>query len=381
MQHGSLKREPRRRGPDVWSFRWRERKENGQTVLRRRTIGNVEKYPTEADVYTAIAETIDQANSGAYRTPIPDLTIADLANHFKHIELAPDNDRRSDSTKSGYRSTLKKWIVPKWGPCRVDQVKAPAVESWLRTLGLSNGSKRKLRDLLHQLYTHAFRYDLYLYPGENPIHWVRQSGQRAFEPDVLLPLEVAQIIGELADREFAMFVIAAFTALRRSEIFGLKWMDIDFNSKTITVRRSLVRQVEGRCKTAASMASVPLHAVIEAALVKWREQSYYTSQEDWVFASPFSQGKLPFTSNSPIKKVKEIARMLGINKRIGWHTFRHTFGSELIDRGTNLRVVQELMRHRSLTSTLNIYTRAVTKSKRRAQSTLIKRVLGKKSAA
>jgi hypothetical protein len=67
MQQGSLRKEARRGGPEVWSFRWRERDGNGKTVLRRTTIGNVEEYSTEAKACRAIAEIIREVNSGEFR--------------------------------------------------------------------------------------------------------------------------------------------------------------------------------------------------------------------------------------------------------------------------------------------------------------------------
>ncbi|HEY0162590.1 MAG TPA: tyrosine-type recombinase/integrase, partial [Edaphobacter sp.] len=55
-------------------------------------------------------------------------------------------------------------------------------------------------------------------------------------------------------------------------------------------------------------------------------------------------------------------------KRIGLHTFRHTYSTLLKDNGEDVKVVQELMRHANITTTMNIYTHALTPSKRRAQS-------------
>ena len=82
MQQGSLTREARHNGPDIWSFRWREGEGNGKTVLRRITIGSIEEYGTEAEACRAVAGVIRQINSGDIRTQTSHTTIMELVNHF-----------------------------------------------------------------------------------------------------------------------------------------------------------------------------------------------------------------------------------------------------------------------------------------------------------
>ena len=65
----------------------------------------------------------------------------------------------------------------------------------------------------------------------------------------------------------------------------------------------------------------------------------------------------------------------GITKRIGWHTFRHTFSTLLIANGENVKVVQELMRHASSRCTLELYSQAEIKAKRQAQQRLVQMIL------
>ena len=90
---------------------------------------------------------------------------------------------------------------------------------------------------------------------------------------------------------------------------------------------------------------------------------------DWVFASERAFGKLPVWPDSLRQKILQpAAKKAGITKQVGWHTFRHTYSTLLKANGEDVKVVQELMRHANITTTMNIYTRALTPSKRRAQS-------------
>ena len=83
-------------------------------------------------------------------------------------------------------------------------------------------------------------------------------------------------------------------------------------------------------------------------LEDWRTQTPYPLDQDWVFASPFTQGQRPYWPESVLKDhVRPAAKKAGITKHVGWHTFRHSVGSHLGQAGENVKVVQELLRHAS----------------------------------
>jgi len=75
-----------------------------------------------------------------------------------------------------------------------------------------------------------------------------------------------------------------------------------------------------------------------------------------------------------IPLAREAAKRAGIKKRIGWHTFRHTYSTILIANGENVKVVQELMRHASSRCTLEIYFQAKIAAKREAQQRLVQMI-------
>jgi integrase len=95
----------------------------------------------------------------------------------------------------------------------------------------------------------------------------------------------------------------------------------------------------------------------------------YPIDEDWVFASPHSKGKLPYWPGSLYRAhLEPAAKEIGIVGHFGWHTFRHTYATLLKGNGEDVKVVQELMRHANISVTLNIYVQAITQTKRDAQS-------------
>ena len=110
---------------------------------------------------------------------------------------------------------------------------------------------------------------------------------------------------------------------------------------------------------------------IAQALKAWRQESMYTAPTDWVWASPQKQGRQPLWLATVMRYyIQPAARRAGIIKKIGWHTFRHTFSTLIKSLGVDAKVVQELLRHASFKTTMDGYTQALEAPKRQAQAAL-----------
>ena len=189
---------------------------------------------------------------------------------------------------------------------------------------------------------------------------------------MLTPPEIKALINGLGLRERTLVLLVAFTGLRQSELFGLKWGDINLAQGTMNVTRSIVCGVVGPCKTESSQKPMPVQPFVLDGLAKWRESSRYTDSDDWVFASRRHRGRKPIWGQAILRKfIRPVAQRLGIQKRFGWHTFRHTFSTLLRSVGTKFKVMQELLRHSSLRSTLDVYTQAISPAKHAAQAAVL----------
>lgn len=121
-----------------------------------------------------------------------------------------------------------------------------------------------------------------------------------------------------------------------------------FYTKYVLVCSRRVMQHVGDCKTEASRKPVPLDLRLAKVLWDWRLQSPYPTDEDWVFASPHSGGKLPYWPGSLYKAhLEPAAKEVGIVGHFGWHRFRHTYATPQ-SNGHDVKVVQELMRHANI---------------------------------
>src|SRR6516165_8741033 len=369
MQRGSLGMVIRKEGPAVWLFRWSEKGLYGARVQRKRVIGTIERYPNETAARSAVTVLLAEINSEKARIRTRSITVAQLCDHFEQRELAKDNTWRSHATKKTYQAYLNRWVRPHWRQHELAEVRTIQVESWLRRLPLAKSSCAKIRNLMSVLFNHACRYELF---DRNPIHLVRQSAKRRTAPSVLERVEIKALIDGLAIRESTLVLLAASTGLRQSEIFGLKWRDIDFERGTMSVIRSIVYGVVGPCKTESSQKPVPMHPTLADALIQWRNRCTYTKPEDWIFASKRYRGRRPYWGQAILRKyIRPAAQRVGIQKRFGWHTFRHTYSTLLRSVGTEFKVMQELLRHSSFRSTLDVYTQAVTPAKHAAQAAVI----------
>jgi integrase len=366
-QFGTLYREARKNGPDVWVYRWREANAIGKRKLRKQIIGTVRELRTEAEAQQA-AEALRlnanrQADDGA-----PPQTFRMLGEHYRLKEMPIDSQEgKTRGTKLVYNSVLKYHLVPRWGSFPLRRIRTIEVEDWLRSLKLAAASKAKIRNVMSMVMRHAIRWG-WLGQHENPIAMVRASSKRRTVPVILTAAEFRSLLAALQDRERLMGTICATTGMRIGEVLGLKWEDINFDSMTANVLRSFVDGSIGRCKTEVSQQPVPLDEIVLEGLEAWRLVCGYSSAQDWVFASRQTFGKLPMWPDSLRRKVLQpTACKVGISKRIGWHTFRHTYSSLLAQTGNDVRVVQELMRHAKSSTTLEVYTHAGMDKKRVAQ--------------
>jgi integrase len=373
-QQGTIDRVKRKQKPDCWIFRWRETDVNGKRIRRKVIIGTVKEYPTEASALKA-AESLRITINGEHPQPSQQpVSVAALVDHFKQHELGPmdehddDDEGRAYSTRSNYIDILDFHVAPKWGSKTLREVRTVAVEKWLRKLDLARGSKAKIRSIMSVLFNHAIRHE-FLPQGANPITMVRQSAKRMRTPDILEVSELIALFDQLSHRDRAMALLDVVTGLRRSELIGLKWLDVDFDQLELSVTRSVYRQRVGRCKTEISRKPVPLDPWVAQELLTWKRAAPYNQPEDWVFASTRMRGKQPYSPDSILtRSFRPAAKRAKIAKHIGWHTFRRTFSTLLKANGEDIKTVQELLRHATVKMTLEVYAQAVTPAKRQAQS-------------
>jgi integrase len=147
------------------------------------------------------------------------------------------------------------------------------------------------------------------------------------------------------EQDAALFVVAAFTGLRKGELRALRWKDIDLEARLITVSRAFSWDVETSTKS-RKMRTVPLADQAREVLVGLQDRGRFAGREDFVFCRP---------DGGPIDGSAIRYRFIAAQDAAGlrvrrFHDLRHTFGSLMIRR-FDLVAVQSMMGHASITTT------------------------------
>jgi len=273
FQNGCLTTVTRKDGRERWQFRWRSRYPDGSLRPCKRTIGPVSEYPLNSKKLQESLLGLRMKINTDPSTRLGPITVAALVDHYECIELREPEDEESGraySTRCRLKWLLHRWVIPRWGKLNIHDIKTVAVEHWLGTLKketsqggerLARGSRAKIRNAMSALYNHAIRWE---FIDRNPItgpvrgSGVRVSSKRMSIPDILSIEEMQKLISAVRLRERVLIFLDMVTGLRRGELAGLKWEDIDFLNLQINVSRSVVEQHVGKCKTEVSQKPVPI---------------------------------------------------------------------------------------------------------------------------
>jgi len=210
----------------------------------------------------------------------------------------------------------------------------------------------------------------------NPMIFVRQSSVSEYEPVVLTFSQCVDILANLDGMHRVLVLADAATGLRISEILALLWSNVDKAHSCIRVTRAYVYGRFGPPKSKTSKKPVPLHPLLAEALDIWRKETPYSADDDLVFPSMRLKGRKPPRANMLVADhLQPAARKAGIKEPVGFHTLRRTLASALVENGSDIRLVQELLRHSNPGITPDAYARSTTPAKIEAQGWVMRQLL------
>ena len=224
---------------------------------------------------------------------------------------------------------------------------------------------------MHTLFKLATRWEYLPLERRNPLEFVDIKGvtKRRKDSVVLSPDQFRDVISHLPAHVNMISITMGCLGLRVSEALGLQWKDIDWERKTVAIRRSAYRGAIDETKTASSTARLPLAPALEELLLAWKTHSEF----DWVFVNPATG--MPYMSPSLQQRwIRPAGEAIGI-EGLGFHSLRHSYRSWLDSVGVAPGVTKDLMRHSAISTTFNVYGRAMSDEKREANNRVVNMLL------
>lgn len=183
------------------------------------------------------------------------------------------------------------------------------------------------------------------YMAVNPFAKVKLPKQQKENPAFITIDQLDLILGAMKNKTLKAIVHYAFyTGSRRIEVLNLKWKNIDFDKKTITIGDE---NFETKTKT---QRVVPMANDLYSKLWERSNSGKKSSSnpDGFVFAKP---NGFPYHEDVPTKAFKSACREVGIDEKVHFHSLRHSFASYLVQKRVDLFNVQKLLGHSSVTTT------------------------------
>ena len=295
----------------------------------------------------------------------------------------------SPRTFEGNIRNFKLHIAPLIGKMKVYEIDNYAIQKLVNNLidqGYSTDTIKKCKHLISQFFEYAIDNKWVLV---NPTLKVKVKGKRkVYEEDdekyKALPPEIRDMFLEALNKDEANFIkplciTLMFAGLRIGEAIALKWKNIDFKNKTIKVDRAITQvpkfdedgniksrvTVIGDTKTTCSVREIPVTDIVIETLKNWKDKqnekqqtnpdvtSILTAPTSYVFANDDGS----YRTYSGCRKIFDrFKKRNGLNKfNIHFHGLRHTFSNMLFEMNENPKVIQQLLGHRDVKTTITVY--------------------------
>lgn len=308
------------------------------------------------------------------------------------------------STKVNYKYMYDHFVRPVFGKRIIGQIKYSDVKKFYYHLMMEKGVKPNTLDNVHTQLHPAFQMAvrdgiLRLNPTDGVMTEIKKSHiwERKQRHALTIPEQTAFMEYLRSHREYQGWVpvitVLLGTGMRIGECLGLRWDDLDFENRVISVNHSLIYRPDDQGysakhisspKTLAGTRTIPMiDEVFEAFLQEYELQKCigFVSEEvdgysNFVFATATGSVYMPSAVNHAIKRVcdaynKEETLKAKKEKRepillphFTAHNLRHTFCTRVCENESNLKVIQSLMGHADISTTMDIYAEATAEKKK-----------------
>jgi integrase len=339
------------------------------TGKRKRITRNVSGRKHDAEMVEL--ELKQQLKQGAYIEP-KRITVREWLNTW--LKDYKKNALRIN-TYEIYEILINKHIIPALGGAAVQELRPEHIQKLYNDKiaeGLSPKSVRHLHTILRGAFRQAKKNRLVSF---NITESVTLPALKKGQARALTLKEQAKFLAAAEDNPlYPAFMLLMTTGLRRGELLGLRWRNVNLTKKYLEIEENFVPVKGGAVyqqpKTEKSKGKVPLIEPAVECLKKHRQQMLAEGLYDKdrpVFCNDAGGPIMPRSFNHRFEKLREKA---GVGKAVTVHSLRHTFATRLLERGVSMKEVQELLRHEEMSTTADIYSHVSEELKRAAANRL-----------
>ena len=203
---------------------------------------------------------------------------------------------------------------------------------------------------------------------KNPAEHCTLPQKKSPEIDVLTSAEMQRLLIQAkyeTEAFYVMFLLDLSTGLRRGEVLGLQWDDINFETGTLNVMRQ-IQYSKGELKirppkTKASERAIILPPPLVSVLKEYKEKV----KSKWLFPSPVKKEDVPRDPSACRKRLSNILEKAEC-KHVPFHALRHTFATQMLRYGMDIKTLASTIGHESVETTLNIYSHTTDEGMRQA---------------
>ena len=334
------------------------------------------KLKKEAD--RKLAELLTAHNRGEYVEP-NDMTFSEWLDEW--VETIISSGKRRLRTIETYESVIRNHVKPALGAIKLQKLQPTHLQHYYNTVKLSATTKEQHHTIIHGALEAARKLGMVT---RNVASLVPDKPRRPDTPEDLIQncwtAEEARKFLATAREEnqqsFAFYTVALETGMRKGELCGLKWTDVDFAASSVTIARTLLYPgsepvigppKNGQARTirlaGKTMQLLRKHKTHQDE-VKMANRPYY-HDHGFVFAKEWDETFTHWHGDSlgnPIQmnnigqgQYARLIKLAGV-KTITFHGMRHTCATLALQNGTQPHVVQKLLGHKSIEITLDTYS-------------------------
>jgi integrase len=288
-------------------------------------------------------------------------------NRFMETVYLPYAERQKRrSTFVGYRNLWKRYIKPD-GARALREFRTFECEQMLTSIARTHDLCRSTLGHIKHFLGGAFRYARRqgVLDSPNPMRDVEIPRARpAGETHAYSLEEEVRMLAILPEPAATIVAVAAFTGARKGEIRGFLWESYD--GFTIEVKQSVWRNQVGEPKREKSKGTIPVIAQLKLFLDRHRDRSGIPAG-GFIFRNPLGN---PLNLDALVREVIRPAIEAEKIPWYGWHAFRRGLATNLHRLGVSDKVIQQILRHANVTTTINIYVKMVTRDAEEAMKRL-----------